>query len=139
MTVRTRPAGPDHQVTTVVGGSGTYRRFPCAECPWRVDRTGEFPAEAFAHSAETAYDLSTHTFACHEAGPEHPTICAGFLLRGADHNLTVRMRAADGRLDLAAVHDGGHELHADYVTMAVANGVDPDDLVLARCRRGVEQ
>ena len=132
---RTRPAGPEHQVVTVAGGRGTYRRWPCGGCPWRVDQTGMFPAEAFVHSAETAYDLSTHTFACHESGTEHPAICAGFLLHGADHNLIVRMRSANGRIDLGAVHDDGFELHVDYVAMAVANGVAADDPALTRCRR----
>lgn len=131
---RVRAAGVDHQVSTVVGGAGTYRRWPCDGCPWRMDQTGAFPAEAFAHSAETAHDLSTHTFACHEAGTEQPAICAGFLLRGADHNLAIRMRAADGRIDLAAVRDGGHELHRDYRGMAVANGLDPMHPALAQCR-----
>ncbi|KEH15289.1 hypothetical protein MTR_1498s0010, partial [Medicago truncatula] len=58
---RTRAAGPDHQVVTVQGGKGSYRRRPCAKCPWRVDATGEFPADAFRHSAETAYDMATET------------------------------------------------------------------------------
>ncbi|WP_232457312.1 DUF6283 family protein [Burkholderia ubonensis] len=94
---RTRAAGPDHQVVTVEGGKGSYRRKPCAKCPWRVDATGEFPADAFRHSAETAYDMATHTFACHEAGARKPALCAGFLLRGADHNLSVRLKMIQGR------------------------------------------
>ncbi|WP_455289311.1 DUF6283 family protein [Cupriavidus necator] len=52
---------------TVEGGKGGYRRKPCGKCPWRVDATGELPAEAFRHSAETAYDMATHTFACHSS------------------------------------------------------------------------
>jgi hypothetical protein len=32
------------------------------------------------------------------------------------------------------VHDGGHDLHDSYRDMAVANGVDPDDPALGRCR-----
>lgn len=130
---RTRAAGPDHQVVTVEGGKATYRREPCPKCPWRVDATGEFPAEAFRHSAETAYDMATHTFACHESGASRPALCAGFLLRGADHNLTVRLKLIQGeRFD--DVQDGGIELHANYRAMAVANGVAPDDSVLAACR-----
>ena len=132
-----RPIDDGHQVLTVQGGSRTYRRWPCAGCPWRVDQTGVFPPGAFYASARTAYDLAEHTFGCHEAGVERPAICAGFLLRGADHNLRGRMMAATGEVDLAAVHDGGHALHHDYVAMAVANGCDPDDPRLARCRRTV--
>lgn len=131
---RSRPAGPDHEVLSVKGGGEAYRRRPCGGCPWRVDQVGVFPAEAFGHSAPTAYDLSDRVFACHESGAARPATCAGFLLRGADHNLAVRVRAAAGRLDLDQVHDGGHELHQDYRAMAVANGVDPDDERLALCR-----
>lgn len=141
--VRTRPAGDEHRVVTVQGGTEAYRRWPCGGdestpdrpgCPWRVDATGRFPAEAFAHSAETAYDQSNHTFACHEAGVEHPATCAGFLLRGAEHNIAIRLGTARGRIDLDEVHDGGHELHADYRSMAVANGLDADDPRLRDCR-----
>ncbi|TES61106.1 hypothetical protein E2P84_43835 [Burkholderia cepacia] len=130
---RTRSAGPEHQVVTVEGGKGTYRREPCPKCPWRVDAVGEFPAEAFRHSAETAYDMAEHTFACHDSGARKPAMCAGFLLRGADHNLSVRMKRIRGE-DFGDVHDGGHDLHANYRAMAVANGVAPDDPVLAPCR-----
>ncbi len=130
---RVRPAGEDHQVVTVEGGAGAHRRKPCAKCPWRVDATGEFPAEAFRHSAETAYDMATHTFACHESGAAKPALCAGFLLRGADHNLNVRMAYITGRLT-PDFSDDGHELHENYRAMAIANGVAPDDPVLEKCR-----
>lgn len=131
--LRTRAAGADHQVVTVAGGKHAYRRKPCKDCPWRVDATGVFPAAAFRHSAETAYDMSQHTFACHQAGAERPMTCAGFLLRGAQHNLSVRLGFIQGRYG-DDVADGGHELHADYRTMAIANGVDPDDPALEPCR-----
>ncbi|KVD30185.1 hypothetical protein WK59_13075 [Burkholderia ubonensis] len=130
---RIRAAGPDHQVVTVEGGRGSYRRKPCAKCPWRIDATGEFPADAFRHSAETAYDMATHTFACHEAGARKPALCAGFLLRGADHNLSVRLKMIQGDR-FGDLEDGGHELHENYRSMAIANGVSPDDPVLAACR-----
>lgn len=131
---RRRPAGPDHQVVTVEGGGGAYRRTPCPGCPWRVDQTGVFPAEAFRHSAETAYDMADRAFGCHESGPDRPATCAGFLLRGADHSLAVRVRLANGRIDPTQVSDGGHALHPSYRAMAVANGVDPDDPRLTPCR-----
>jgi len=130
---KVRPAGDNHQVVTVEGGRSGYRRKPCSDCPWRVDATGEFPAEAFKHSAGTAYDMATHTFACHQSGQKKPAICAGFLLRGADHNLMVRIGYARGRFD-DDLSDGGVELHENYRAMAIANGVDPDDPVLAPCR-----
>ncbi|MCW4649297.1 DUF6283 family protein [Pseudomonas aeruginosa] len=94
---------------------------------------GEFPAEAFRISAHTAYDLAKETFACHSSGAEKPATCAGFLLKGADHNLAIRMAYLEGRLT-ADFEDGGHALFESYREMAIANGVDPDDPVLKPCR-----
>lgn len=128
------PTDKNNQVVTVVGGDGQYRRHPCEPCPWKTENTGDFPPEAFAHSANTAEDMSTHIFGCHEAGTERPVTCAGFLLRGAEHNMSVRMKSATRELDLSQVDDGEHELHPGYVSMAVANGVHPRDPALARCR-----
>ena len=133
--VETRPASATDQVLTLKGGSGKlYRREPCDGCPWRVDQTGEFSAEAFRHSAHTSFDMAMTTFTCHESGKYKPTVCAGFLLNGSFHNVAVRIKSADARINLASVHDGGHELHADYRTMAEANGVPADDPALAECR-----
>lgn len=130
-----RPAGPNHQVVSVEGHrQGLYRRQPCAKCPWRVDAVGEFPAEAFRHSANTAYDMAKKMFSCHESGVEKPATCAGFLLRNSENNLGARLMAARGDLDREQVHDGGHLLFESYRHMAVANGVAPDDPVLAPCR-----
>lgn len=129
-----RAAGPDHQVVSVEGAAHAYRRRPCGGCPWVTENDGEFPAEAFVHSARTSYDLSQHVFACHEMGAARPVACAGFLLRGAEHNLSVRLRAMHGELDLDQVHDDGRPLHASYRDMAVANGVCPDDPALTGSR-----
>jgi hypothetical protein len=131
--VNVRPAGDAHQVVTVVGGQGVYRRKPCKDCPWRKDAVGEFPAEAFRHSANTAYDMSQHTFACHQMGAKKPGICAGFLLKGSDHNLAVRLKRMQGLIG-DDVQDGGHELFENYRAMAVANGVAADEDVLQPCR-----
>lgn len=131
---RVRVADENHQVVTVEGGSGLYRREPCPGCPWRADQAGAFPAEAFRLSASTAYDMARSTFACHESGQVKPAMCAGFLLRGADHNLSVRLKTMHGAIDFDAIHDGGHELHNSYRAMAVANGVDADDPSLIMCR-----
>ena len=122
-------AGPDHQVVSVVGGTG-YRKTPCDQCPFRVDQTGKFPAEAFRHSADTAYDAATKQFGCHMSGSDKPATCAGFLLRNAHNNLGARM----ARIDRSQLSDGGLELHGSYRAMAIANGVDLADPVLARCR-----
>ena len=77
--------------------------------------------------------MATNTFACHTAGADHPAICAGFLMRGADHNLTVRLHRMKGVIS-NDVSDGGHQLHDDYRSMAIANGVDPDEPALNGCR-----
>ena len=122
----------EHQVLTVEGADSIYRRQPCSNCPWRLDAVGEFPAEAFQHSARTAYDMSQHKFACHQSGPDKPATCAGFLLRGADHNLAIRLKRMKG--ECLDVVDGGHALHNDYRAMAIANGVAPDDPALKNCR-----
>lgn len=131
--VEIRAAGADHQVVSTVGAHSGYMKKPCALCPWRVDATGEFPAEAFKHSASTSYDMSDRIFACHDSGVDKGKTCAGFLLRGADNNLAVRLGYMSGKYH-RDVKDGGHELHDSYRDMAVANGVDPDDEVLRQCR-----
>lgn len=133
-----RPAGDDHQVVTVKRDAERknghlYRRKPCAKCPWRVDAVGEFPAEAFKHSASTAYDMSDRVFGCHDSGTSKPATCAGFLLRGAYHNLRVRMAYLTGEIQ-DDLEEDGLELFESYREMAIANGVDPDDPVLADCR-----
>lgn len=77
--------------------------------------------------------MSVHTFACHQAGSAKSVTCAGFLLRGAEHNLAVRMGYSSGHFK-DDVSDDGLELHANYRAMAVANGVDPEDPSLQHCR-----
>lgn len=131
--IRKRMAGPDHAVLSVEGGGDAYRREPCPGCPWRIDQTGQFPAEAFVLSASTAYDAALNTFACHESGSVKPATCAGFLLRNAANNLGVRFRSMRGQ-DFRDVTDAGIPLHRDYRAMAVANGVPADHPALARCR-----
>lgn len=132
--INTRIADENNVVHAVDGGRGQYRRQPCGGCPWRVDQTGSFPAEAFRISAPTAYDLSHRMFGCHESGATNPSTCAGFLLRGADHNIAVRLALSTGAIDLSQVHDGGHVLHASYRDMAESNGVRSTDPVLDACR-----
>lgn len=128
-----RPAGDEYQVVTVSANTKTYRRTPCPGCPWRVDQTGVFPADAFRHSASTAYDMAQSHFSCHESGTKKPVTCAGFLLHGAVHNLAVRLDYIRGHI-LGGISDGGHDLHKSYRAMAVANGVDAADPVLQACR-----
>lgn len=131
-----RPAGLDHDVLTLVttGGKFAYRRRVCSGCPWRKDApVGEFPAEAYRHSANVAYDMSDHKFGCHMSGRSNPRTCAGFLIAGAFHNLAVRLALFAGTFDPDKVSTDV-ELYEDYRAMAVANGVDPNDPVLKGCR-----
>lgn len=135
--VGVRRAGPDHAVVSVRKDRSdgySFRREPCAECPWRKDAPiGAFPAEAFRISADTAYDQSMRAFSCHMSGSEKPATCAGFLLRGAEHNLGVRIRYSAGDIDPGSV-TSKVELYDSYRDMAEANGVAPSDPRLTRCR-----
>jgi hypothetical protein len=121
-----------------VGGGAVklvYPKKPCAECPWRTDvEPGAFTADRFRALANTAHDMAMSLFACHKSGDDRPTVCAGFLLRGGRHNLTLRLAYARGEIVPEGVDDGGYPLFADYRAMAVANGVPADDPALRLCR-----
>lgn len=135
MITKTTNADVDHQVVTVQSkGEKAYMKKPCPDCPWRKDAVGEFPAEAFRISAPTGYDMSDRMFGCHSSGTTTPKTCAGFLLRGAEHNMAVRFARMTGEIK-DDVSDSGLELFDNYVDMAVANGVDPDDPVLTPVRQ----
>jgi hypothetical protein len=134
-----RAGDGEFAVVTLIsrGGPGHHNHClrPCPQCPWRTDAPiGAFPAEAFRHSASTAYDMAQNTFACHMAGKAQPATCAGFLLRGAMHSLTIRLASMKGSIDLRKVTDGGADLYASYRAMAISNGVAADDPVLVPCR-----
>jgi hypothetical protein len=110
---------------------------PCSECPWRTDvETGRFPPENYRRLASTAYDMAMKIFTCHKSAGDHPVVCAGFLARGADHNLSVRFHKSKGTIDYMNPTDGGRPLYRGFREMAIANGVDPDDPVLVPCRDG---
>ena len=133
------PRGDPAACSAPSGTRFSYRRKPCGGCPWRIDApVGHFPPAAFRRLAGTAYDMARTYFACHESGEDRPLVCAGFFLRGAEHNLRVRLDLMEGVVDRPSVHDGGHALHDDYRAMAEANGVDPDDPALAPCRASRE-
>jgi hypothetical protein len=124
-------------VTTITskGGAGEgYRRQVCATCPWRKDaEVGRFPAQAYRESAPTCYDAAMSTFACHESGKESPQTCAGFLLANSDNNIGVRIGEFKGTVDRSKVKPSV-PLYDSYRDMAIANGVEPDDPVIAPCR-----
>lgn len=133
--IRVRPSGDGTWAVVTVQDSGHgYRDDPCPRCPWRKDAPiGAFPAQAFRDSAHTTYDMAENMFGCHGTAQTTPLTCAGFLLRGASDNLTVRLALRSGRIDLDTV-SSPVELYADYREMAIVNGVDPHDPVLAPCR-----
>lgn len=124
----------DYEVPVLIRLDDTTNvcRKPCSECPWRKDaQPGRFGAEHFRRLANTAYDMNHHVFTCHKSLNDKPLVCAGFLLRGAAHNLTVRMNYGKARQE---ADGGGLELFDSYRQMAIANFVDENDPVLAPCR-----
>jgi hypothetical protein len=124
------PASSTDQVLTVISNNKSFRKTPCGGCPWRIDQTGKFSAEAFRISANTAYDAALELFGCHESSTAKPATCAGFLLRNSVNNLGARLKGiAGGNECYNAV-----ELHASYRAMAIANGVAGDDPILTKCR-----
>lgn len=136
--IKRKNAGPDHDVVQVRGET-SYRKTPCAECPWRLDsKIGAFPAEAYLISANTAFDMSLQQFACHMAGTSKPQTCAGFLLQNSANNLSMRIALSQGKIDLSQISAGGLELYASYRQMAVANGVSPSHPILQKCRADFE-
>ena len=107
---------------------------PCAECPWRIDvAPGRFEPERYQALAATAEDLSVRIFSCHKSAEGADVVCAGFLERGAMHNLAIRLAYVSNEIELLD-RSGGLDLHEDYRAMAIANGVDPDDPALGPCR-----
>lgn len=136
-TLGVTPVNTEFQVVTVQSDSMRYMKKPCRQCPWKKSSTGIFPAQAFRISAITSYDMATHVFGCHSSKPEKPTLCAGGLLRGSTHNLSVRLMQIRGAVDLTSVSDGGHQLYDNYRQMAIANGVKEDDPCLERSRTDV--
>lgn len=116
---------------------------PCSNCPWRLDAPpGEFPACRYESLTATAgrpgkeVGFSAPIFACHRSRDGEEFACAGWLATvGYDH-LGMRLAVAMGRLEPAAFEPGPDwpPLYATYADLAVANGVDPDDEVLRRCR-----
>lgn len=110
------------------------QRRPCTNCPWRADaQPGEFTAERYRVLAASAYDRSFMIFTCHKSPEGGEVVCAGFLERGAEHNLAVRLAYSQRRLERFD-RSGGLRLHSSYRAMAIANGVAPDEPLLEPCR-----
>ena len=94
---------------------------------------GTFPPDAYIRSANTAYDMSNHTFACHMSGSDKPATCAGLSLRGAHHNLSYRLMCIKGTVNPDEISNPV-ELYDSYRDMAIANDVDPHHPGLKECR-----
>jgi hypothetical protein len=129
-----RPADEQWGVFTVASrGPGSAQPRPCAgaePCPWRRDAPpGQIPAQAYRHSAATSLPGAVTRFGCHSSTRERPLMCAGWLLRGAQHHDQVQQALADGTLIPPELPDG-IELYDSYTDMAVANGVSADDPAL---------
>lgn len=144
--IKTRKADENHQVVTFTlqDDNRNRQKRPCKTCPWRKDKVGIFPAEAFRHSAPTGYDIPEliasgempSTFACHKTGLKAPSTCAGFLLaESSNHNLSLRMAQMRGEDVLSGVQKGEAPLFDNYYDMAVANGVPTDDPRITPCWR----
>ncbi|MDX3020072.1 DUF6283 family protein [Streptomyces acidiscabies] len=111
-------------------GPSAAPRRPCTgqePCPWRRDAPlGQFPAEAFVHSAPgNRTGGPSGRFGCHSSTPARPLLCAGWLLSGADGNDEILGMMDAGVLARPELPDGV-ELYESYAEMAVANGVAPD-------------
>ena len=118
--------------------SFSHCKTPCPECPWRIgNKPGKFPRERYLALTNTAVDNAFPVFGCHMSKESHVVACAGFLLsQDARHNLSVRMNAAQGRIDMRQVTSGGAALYPNYFRLARANGVKTPELHMLRrdCR-----
>jgi len=82
--------------------------------------------------------MARNLFSCHMSGVEKGAVCAGFLHRGAENNLAIRLAVAYGLFDWRDLPDSPVELYESYRAMAEANGVPADDPMLAPCRANRE-
>lgn len=106
---------------------------PCDECPWRRDQpAGRFPPERYEQLAATSRTAAGHPelydplFACHKSREGRDLACAGWLaVAGVDH-VRVRLAAACGHLDPAAMAPGAGwpPLYDTFQEMAAFNGAE---------------
>lgn len=109
---------------------------PCDECPWRRDTpAGRFPACRYQQLAETTGGPGTEValgapmFACHKTPDGRERACAGWLATTGRHHLGVRLAAALGRLDPAALEPGPGwpDLFDTYDEMAATQAATDED------------
>lgn len=110
-----------------------HRRFPCAECPWRIDTApGQFPACRYEALRDTTgspgreAELGAPLFACHKSAEGREEACAGWLAAVGLEHLGVRLAVATGRLPAEVLRPGTGwpQLHDSYAEMAEAKAAD---------------
>ena len=94
------------------------RVVPCPTCPWRKSSTvggadiPNFDLDLMRGLANTVGrgDDFRPIMACHysQCGGEHP--CIGYVARHGWSNLSVRLRAMDGRIDIRAIEQECQEI-----------------------------
>ena len=104
-----------------------YRRYPCAECPFRRDvKPGQFPACRYEALRETAgkpgaeAGFSAPVFACHKTREGREEACAGWLAVAGYGHLGIRLAVAMRRLPGSALEpgEGWPDLFGSYDEMA---------------------
>lgn len=92
-------------------------RQPCKTCPWRLDSHSkdipgfqlEFAEELDQTSRQpdgSEAPFGAPLFACHQSKPDQEIICAGWQAVEGYNNLTARVSAFQGRLDLRGFRPG---------------------------------
>lgn len=108
-----------------------YRKYPCAECPFRVDTVpGQFTSERYCVLKDTVGtddDMrmpGDPVFACHKTAEGKEEACAGWLAVCGVYHLTVRMAVICGELPASALSPGSGwpALHITYDEMRAAKG-----------------
>jgi hypothetical protein len=103
------------------------RRYPCAECPFRMDtQPGQFPACRYDALRETAgapgaeASMTAPMFACHKSPEGREEACAGWLAVCGIEHLGVRLAVLTGQLEPEHLRPGDDwpPLFASYEEMA---------------------
>jgi hypothetical protein len=104
--------------------------IPCPTCPWRVSSTvggadiPRFDIELMRRLRNTVGegDAFRRVMACHYSPCGDETACVGYVAQEGWRNLTVRMLAAEGKLDIGAIIDACEslDLWPDFATMLAA-------------------
>jgi hypothetical protein len=99
----------DHEINT----SGIVASVPCATCPWRLTSNPDgsdipnFDIELMRGLSNTVGrgDDFRPIMACHYSEYGEETPCVGYIAVEGYSNLAVRVRALQGKTDLAGIMD----------------------------------